>query len=166
MMKRSEKHSIKELLTVWTYDPNSGNFYWTHSFKGYRKGTKAGSNKGLYIELAYRGGRYYAHRVAWAFVHGEWPKQFIDHINANKLDNRISNLRAASRSQNAAYSQVRRDSLTGRKGVSRDRRDGRYYAYLDNGSREFLGGFDTLSDADEARKKAETALWGEFSWIR
>ena len=164
---------ISDLKDIWNYDPRTGVFRWkVHASRKCRAGTIAGSNKearygSCYIELCYKQERYLAHRVAWAFVNGDWPSLDIDHKNGDKADNRIANLRLATRSQNIAHKSVNAHSLTGVKGVYRDKRDGRFYPYLDTKhGRVALGGFASLDAAGKAREIAEKRYWKEFSWKR
>lgn len=66
-----------------------------------------------YLRFSVRGHRYSAHRLAWLYVNGEWPRLDIDHVNGVKTDNRIVNLRAVSRSVNLQNIRgPRRDNLS------------------------------------------------------
>ena len=112
--------------------------------------------------MAIHNRKYLAHRLAWFYMTGEWPKE-IDHINGSKVDNRFSNLRVASRAQNEANKRVRRDSFTGIKGVSWDDARQKWYAYLTiDGVAKGLGRFDRLTDAIAVRQRAALARDGEF----
>jgi len=84
---------VRELLA---YDPSTGVFTWRHSRRGQSPaGRVAGGawGSGGYIGICVDGNRCLAHRLAWFYVHGEWPKHQIDHINGARSDNRIANLR-------------------------------------------------------------------------
>lgn len=70
-----------------------------------------------------------AHHIVWMWVNGEWPKGEIDHINGNRDDNRIENLREASASQNRINKTIQRNNKTGFKWVRRHK-DGYYYAEI------------------------------------
>lgn len=92
------------LLSVLAYDPATGIFRWRtkrgpngdpHRHAGY---VMADIGYRL-IHLNYK--KYLAHRLAWFYVHGEWPEHEIDHINRDRADNRISNLRLATRTLNS-----------------------------------------------------------------
>lgn len=110
--------------------------------------TKAGYLTGLLFRKHVK-----AHSVAWAIAHGRWPYE-IDHINGDKSDNRIANLREVTRQENSRNRGMRSDNCTGVAGVSKRR--GRWLARIQGDSREVtLGTFDTLTEAAAARKAAE-----------
>ncbi|WP_323008519.1 HNH endonuclease [Paracoccus sp. (in: a-proteobacteria)] len=101
-----------------------------------------------------------AHRVIWAIVHGRWPVADIDHINGNRQDNRLCNLREVSRSTNLRNARLPDANTSGRVGVSWDRSRGKWLAYIHaNGRMVNLGRFDAFEEAVSARK-AEEARWG------
>lgn len=109
-----------ELRELLDYDPASGVFRWRHTTRGYvQKGRVAGCyTKNWYVNICVRGRNYGAHRLAWLYVHGEWPPKFIDHVNGDLSDNRIANLRPATRAQNGANRKLESNSSSGLKGVS------------------------------------------------
>jgi len=82
------------ILDVLDYDPETGLFTWIDNYHASKIGTVAGAvQKNLgYIKIRHKGQAYGAHRLAWFFVHGEQP-YIIDHINHDRADNRIANLR-------------------------------------------------------------------------
>ena len=109
---------IKELLD---YYPEAGVLVWKVSTKGRKAGRLAGgkNNTTGYLSVSVDGHSYpYAHLV-WFYIYGRWPKEFIDHINLDVFDNRISNIRECNRSQNNANRRIRSDSKTGIKGVTK-----------------------------------------------
>ena len=106
---------------------------------------------------------YRAHRVAWALHYGEWPSDQIDHINRDRADNRISNLREASPVQNARNSSVRKDNESGASGVRKRGDCNRWEAHIGGAGskgkdRRYLGLFETFEDALAARRAAEWEL--------
>lgn len=99
-----------------------------------------------------------AHRIIWMMVHGVDPIQ-IDHIDGNRLNNRISNLRNVSHLENVRNRRFSRTNSTGIVGVSFDKRARRFKAYIDsNCIKLHLGSFNSLDDAIAARKRAEAKL--------
>jgi HNH endonuclease len=90
---------VRELFT---YDPATGVIAWRHKHWNKPAGTVAGSlHKSTgYWRLNIRSQKYQAHRIAWLMHYGEWP-QVIDHVNGDRADNRIENLRSASHQTNA-----------------------------------------------------------------
>lgn len=121
-----------------------------------------------YIVVRFWGRVMLAHRVAWFICYGSWPANDIDHINGNRSDNRICNLRLATRAQNIAYKAHR--NCNGFKGVSKHsnhNRKKRYGATIHpNGKSIFLGWFETAEDAGRAYAAAAEKHYGEFASVR
>jgi len=127
---------------------------WNSRFAGkeaFTAKTSAGYHHG-----ALSGKNYLAHRVLWLLHTGEWPEAEVDHINGNPADNRIANLRAATRSENARNSTVYGASRY--KGVGKS--NNRWVAQIDG---IYLGAFKCETAAYIARRNAE-ARHGEFAY--
>lgn len=104
-----------------------------------------------------RGRDLSAHRAIYFLATGVWPEE-VDHINGDKADNRLCNLRAVTRQQNAKNLPTMSDNTTGVSGVSA-RPNGRFMAQIGHaGKLHYIGTFDTLSEAAAARKAAEARL--------
>ena len=84
--------SLETLKEHLSYDPETGVFIRLTKAPGRQRKQAGGMNRG-YRDIKVCGKRYKAHRLAWFYYYGEWPKHTIDHINNNKDDNRIANLR-------------------------------------------------------------------------
>lgn len=76
-----------QVCKLLSYDAKTGAMTWR------RSGKAVGSFDGRRVRVCIGGQRYMVHRIAWLYVHGEWPKHLIDHINGNPRDNRMVNLR-------------------------------------------------------------------------
>ena len=114
-----------------------------------------------YVQFSINGVPYRGHRVAIFYMTGQWPPRGydVDHINRNKSDNRWSNLRLVSRSENNFNSGPRADNTTGVKGVSQIKSSGKYRAYITlNGRQRHIGVFKTLLGAATARSEYELRL--------
>lgn len=141
------------------YDPETGKFYGA-------KGTEVGSvnKKSGYVYVHAERKHMLAHRVAWRVFYGVWPKDQLDHINGDRGDNRIANLREATRSQNMANSAGRRSGL---KGIIIQRKPGlkkKFGAALrKDGKNYFFGNYETEEEAHAAYVKAARELFGEFA---
>jgi hypothetical protein len=157
---------IKELLE---YEELSGVFVWKErigstSWKKSLTGTVAGSRgaKGIVIFVDGRG--FYAHRLAWVYVHGDTlVAQQVDHKDCDCFNNRISNLRLASHGQNASNSRQRKGKALP-KGVSTQTVGAKYRARIGvDGQVINLGTFVTPEDAHAAYVRAAISAKGEFA---
>jgi hypothetical protein len=102
-----------------------------------------------YRQVTFLGKTYQAHRLAWFYVYGVWPTGQIDHINRNKFDNRLVNLRDCTLSENKQNSNMYKTNKTGFKGVFN--KGNTYEAGIKvNGKRIYLGRFKEAKDAYQA----------------
>lgn len=107
---------------------------------------------------------YRMHRVIWLHVYGEWPENDVDHINGSSGDNRLSNLRAATKMQNRANSKTYKNNLTGLKGVHLHKGTGKYRAAIRcRGVSEHLGLYLTAEEAARVYMDRALVLFGEFA---
>lgn len=147
------KDLLKELLC---YDEGTGIFAWSEKqHKGVRGKVAGTLDKEGYVILSVKGKKYKAHRVAWFFVYGDFPDQEIDHIDGQKTNNKISNLRQATRQQNQSNI-YRPQSINklGIRGVCKHR--GKFMANIKiNGKNFYLGLFDTKEIAQQAYLSAK-----------
>jgi len=103
--------------------------------------------------------RYYAHRIAWLYVHGKFPVADLDHINGDRRDNRMINLREATRTQNNANRKYHK-----LKGVTKQGRHNSWMARLEhNRKRYYFGSFSTPEEAHVAYLKGAEEIFGEYS---
>lgn len=156
-MKTDHTLTQARLREVIDYDESTGVFQWRSS--GRAAGTHAGHRRRL--QICIDGTARYANRLAWLYVHGEWPDGQVDHENQDLTDNRISNLRvvagSAENSQNRSRPRV--DNVAGRIGVSFDPRSGRYRArIMVDGKSRGLGFFATADAASDAYLTAKRKI--------
>ena len=152
-------------FNILNYDPNTGYLTWIKDMgSNAMAGHVAGSFCRGYIRIQIYGKTYAAHKIAFFLYYSRWPNGFVDHINGNKSDNRISNLREATRSQNAMNQKLRVDSSSGYKGVTFDKRYKKWGARIKkNGVSYYLGSFDSPEKAAMAYNDATIDKYGEFA---
>jgi AP2 domain. len=154
----------ERLVELLHYNSITGVFTWRKSRGRASALSPAGADNGRgYIQIKVDGKKYYAHRLAFLYMIGEFPPEDVDHINGIKHDNRWENLRACSRSENLYNTQVRRDNSAGVKGVDWDKQRGKYVARIKiNGRQTHLGRFSSLDEAKKAYDRAARENHGEF----
>jgi hypothetical protein len=136
-----------------------GDTGWLIHKTGRRKGERAGTLHALDGYRNVRIGRimYREHRVIWAMVYGYCPLMFLDHINGDRSDNRIANLREATNSQNMQNSTIRKDNRLGVKGV-RLNDEGRFIARIRIDGKRISKEFTSLDEAKQWRLSKELEL--------
>jgi len=163
------KHHIahEELLERFIYDPDTGIFSRRTAFvggKGIGKGSPAGfafktKNGNGYTRFAIDGVKYYAHRLAWFYVYGKIPTHQIDHMNGDRSDNRLCNLREATNAQNSQNTRLpRKSGSTGLLGVTPSKSKNTYIAQIvADGKHIHVGTYATPEEAHVAylNKKEE-----------
>ena len=146
------------------YEPETGTFLWKKRGFGRVIGRALGTTVWPgYIVLKLRNTVHYAHRVAWLYAHGEWPDGQIDHIDGDKSNNAISNLRVATPAQNSARKRNKR-SLSPSRGVF-PHGVGFVARIHHAGKRHYLGYFPTAAAAKAAYEAKAKELHGEFAYV-
>jgi len=146
------------LLHALDYCPDTGEFRWAISKGAAKAGSKAGTvNTNGYAVIRFYGKDRLANRLAWIMTHGELPNGLmIDHINGNKSDNRISNLRLVNRAENG-FNRHSTKAESGHVGVFRSK--GRWRARIHrHGKRYEIGSFDTVEEAKDAYQNTKRDL--------
>lgn len=161
-----KKITAKRLREVLAYDKRTGLFTWlvTLNHRG-RAGFVAGHIRSDgYRVIGIDGQTYLAHRLAWLYVAGEWPEHEIDHRNNTPGDDRWTNLRDATRSQNKANVRPPRSNTSGFKGVTWNKKDRRWRAQIKvGGKHRILGGYHSKAEARAAYKVEASRVFGEFA---
>jgi hypothetical protein len=154
------------LREVLAYDPETGEFTWREPGFGRRLDLRAGcaSKSRGYVVIRVDGRLFFAHRLAWLFMTGEWPADQVDHKNNRRADNRWMNLRPATVSQNNHNRSVLSRSTSGVKGVSRTRSRWRASVRV-NGRTIVLGHHDTKEAAAAAYRAGCIKHFGDFARV-
>lgn len=162
----SKDISIPTLKEYLAYDQETGAITWLKTCGPSNIGDVAGcQNDGRgYSAIRFMRVLHRAHRIAWALHYGEWPALDIDHINTIRSDNRISNLRLCTPSQNQWNKPIQRNNTSGSKGVSWDKRAGKWQANIRvKGKQINLGRFPDIESASAAYTAASQQAFGHFS---
>ena len=145
------------------YDPKTGRLYWLahpalpQKWNARYAETEAGNVGARGYRDVRMGGRVLkAHRIIWAMLHDEWPRNEIDHIDGNRANNRLSNLRHVSCTENRHNIGRSRRNKSGVMGVFWEESRGKWKAYIRiNNVQDNIGRYDTFEEAVAARKAAE-----------
>jgi hypothetical protein len=174
-MSHDQSITLDELRDFFSYDPETGELFWKVNRGMARAGSVAGSlHPAGYILVGVKRKLLRIHRVIWAICYGRWPVGDIDHINGDRADNRIANLREATRQENLRNSKKSATNASGVTGVFWQTRGRRWIAVIGGpGTRtyHYLGCFENFEDAVAARKAAEakenySPLHGEDEAVR
>lgn len=157
---------LREARRLLRYESNGGGLYWIAAkrpcFRN-KIGQLAGSSSGRgYLTVSLLGHKFGVHRIVWLMHHGSLPLSMLDHMNGDRIDNRIENLRLVTVAQNV-WNRVRAGNELG-TGVA-DNGHGRYVARLQlpEGAKAYLGTYDTAIEAAAAYVGASVIAHGEFA---
>lgn len=167
MATKREPISAERLRELIDYDQQTGAFKWKpreghHAANRCKPANLPGNiNKQTgYLTIRADKKLYQAHRLAWLHAYGEWPVHDLDHINGDKLDNRLANLRDVGNKINRQnMRRARVDSASGLLGAHFDKRRGRYFSTIKtNGMVKYLGAHLTADAAHAAYVAAKRRL--------
>jgi hypothetical protein len=142
----------KDLVDLLDYHQETGVFQWKKKRRGIQTNKPLGTNNGFgYLRISVLGRSYYAHRLAWFYVHGVWPEE-VDHINGNRADNRIQNLRDVNRQENAENRHgCQKNSKSLVLGVSWHKKAKKWQAHICVAKeKKYLGLFADINEAQNA----------------
>jgi hypothetical protein len=152
------------LKSILHYCPDTGVFTWIVNKGPVKAGSIASciltDGKGIpYLSVMINGKTYLQHRLAWLYCFGYMPKDMVDHINGDTVDNRIRNLREASNSKNCKNQKRRTNNTSGVTGVYWVKVCGKWGARINSDYKSInLGVFNSFEDAVAARKAKEIEL--------
>lgn len=168
---------VETLRELVSYDPDTGKLTWNFRKRSFftsdreylrwnnryaGKAAFAYKTRGGYLSGAIFKRLYLAHRVAWKIYTGDEPGLILDHINGDRTDNRIANLREATFEQNVGNRFPNADSTSRYRGVAWCKRDKRWIAYC---ASRVIGRFQNETEAAAAYNTAAIAHYGEFAKI-
>lgn len=154
-----------ELKRQLYYDLITGKFIWLNPRQKALKGKPAGyiTDTG-YVVIHIGGERHRAHRLAWFYMTGKWPRRIVDHANNIRHNNAWFNLRLANNSQNRCNKVKAANNTSGFKGVSWHRYHQKYAATITHkGKKQHLGYYTCPEKAHKAYRKAAKKLHGKFA---
>ncbi|EMQ4858705.1 HNH endonuclease [Morganella morganii] len=158
--------TFSEVDKFLSYNPLTGDLRWKIQASSRAKvGDIAGCVRSDgYLQIQLHGKRYKNHHVAWLLSYGRWPEKTIDHVNRNRSDNRISNLRLATVTENNWNQGISARNTSGVKGVHYDHVRRRWVAQIQaNGKNRQIGRYIHLHQAEAAIKKARSVIHGQFA---
>lgn len=154
------------LKAVLGYDTITGIFRWKVRLSNRQKvgGITGSTRKDGYVEVRIMGLHFLAHTLAYFYVHGIWVHR-LDHRDRDTSNNRISNLRLATRSQNAANRGKTKNNTSGYKGVECSRGKKWIAAIKVQGKRRYLGIFDTREEVAQAYNESAILHFGVYAKV-
>ena len=163
MAKNDCSLTAEEARSFLEYIPSTGAFTRKIRAGRARAGSVPGAKDRLgYVQISLKNKLWMAHRLAWLIVHGQWPPSRIDHINGQRDDNRIDNLRLANASQNM-WNRKAQAGTSKYKGVYLNRRTNKWGAGASaHGKHHHAGWFDCEEEANKAAKATRERLHTEF----
>lgn len=159
----------EKVRLLFHYDPETGVLtriaagHTSQRFIGETAGSINRTNGYVNVKIGTNNG-FRAHRLIWLYVHGLWPQHDLDHINGIRHDNRLCNLREATRAQNVHNASCRKTSISGIKGVSWDNAKACWITqvYRPDGTK-YLGCFESKEDAAKAYRLEAQKAFGAFA---
>lgn len=166
-MHDKEELTQKRLRELLYYESTSGNFLWVAKSSpksNYIKiGDIAGSRDNGCIRIKVHKKSYLAHRLVWLYVYGKFPEKLLDHVDGNRSNNKVDNLREATSAQNTLNQRLRVSNTSGFKGVSKQGEVDKWRAYCSvNGEIIYLWLYDTPEEAGHIREEFAKKNHGEF----
>lgn len=185
MRRHRNKIDIDTLRRFLDYDPSKGTFTWRERSEDCFKTPDSSSIRGRrdimakvwntkwagkpafttlrcgYVVSPVKGTHLYGHRAAWAHYYGEWPpdEMEVDHVNGDRADNRIENLRLVTPAENSKNKRLQKINTSGCSGVMWATSRERWEASIsDSGKHIHLGSYHTKEEAVAARRAAEKVL--------
>lgn len=138
----------KELIETFDYNPITGDVFRKSNFAQ----CKCRGKRGYYI-VSYKNKRYYLHRLIWVMMNEAIPDNYVvDHINRNRTDNRITNLRCISKKQNNQNLSLRKTNKSGYRGIMWNKATQSWRVRI---MKKHIGMYKRIEDAVKSRKVAE-----------
>lgn len=170
---RDETHRLFDLAhRLFWFNEATGELFYKEDVGSARRGCIAGYKRTFvsgssgcartYIYCSLDGRKTLAHHIVWLLKNGSFPPRgmVVDHINGNGCDNRLSNLRLLSYSENSANAKISKRNTSGFRGVSK--RGSKWVATIGvNGKKKYLGSFSDILDAAREYNRAAMRIWGQ-----
>lgn len=173
-MSKDDNLTAEFVRQILDYDPETGilTWKWRSDLRACDNARLAGKNAGClnengYFHIIINKKSYKYHRIIWLHYYGEWPYCEIDHIDGDTINNKIINIRSATRTQNRQNKGIQKNNTSGFKGVSFKKAHNKWSSRISvNGRRVHLGYFDRSCDAYNAYCAAAERFHGEFARTR